>query len=252
MSDEEKDESLISHLEALRKTILKCLYSVAIVLPFMFYFAPKVLNGFIKILLGENKVTLNFFSPAEVFIIQIKMAVMLSIIVCFPYIAKQLWNFILPALYEGEKKFIKSLVLISSFLFTIGVVFCIFMILPLIIKFGLSFQSENIQAVFRISEVINLGLWLSLAFGLMFQLPIITFYLIKSDIISYSAVADKRPYVVVVLLILAGILTPPDVVSQLMLALPSYLLFEGGLLFAKLSKKDCHSLESMRQSNIVE
>ena len=234
MAENEQEESIISHLEALRKTVLKCLYSVVIVLPFMFYFAPKVLSGFIKIILGSNKVTLNFFSPAEVFIIQIKMAVLLSVIICFPYIVKQLWNFILPALYEGEKKFIKSLVLISSFLFMAGVVFCIFMILPLIIKFGLSFQTENIQAVFRISEVINLGLWLALAFGLMFQLPVITFYLIKSDIVSYSSVADKRPYVVVALLIFAGILTPPDVVSQLMLAVPSYLLFEGGLLFSKL------------------
>ncbi len=228
------NESIISHLEALRQTLLKCLYSIVIVLPFMFYFAPKILSRFIKIILGSNKVTLNFFSPAEVFIIQIKMAVLMSVIICFPYIAKQLWNFILPALYDNEKKIIKSLVVISSILFTAGIVFCIFMILPLIIKFGLSFQSENIQAVFRISEVINLGLWLSLAFGLMFQLPIITFYLIKSDILSYSSVADKRPYVVVALLVLAGILTPPDVVSQLMLAVPSYLLFEGGLLFAKI------------------
>ncbi len=228
------NESIISHLEALRQTLLKCMYSIAIVLPFMFYFAPKILSRFIKIILGSNKVTLNFFSPAEVFIIQIKMAVLMSVIICFPYIAKQLWNFILPALYDNEKKIIKSLVFISSFLFTAGIVFCIFMILPLIIKFGLSFQSENIQAVFRISEVINLGLWLSLAFGLMFQLPIITFYLIKSDILSYSSVAGKRPYVVVALLVLAGILTPPDVISQLMLAVPSYLLFEGGLLFAKL------------------
>ncbi len=238
MAENEQEESIISHLEALRKTVLKCLYSVVIVLPFMFYFAPKVLSGFIKIILGSNKVTLNFFSPAEVFIIQIKMAVLLSVIICFPYIAKQLWNFILPALYEGEKKFIKSLVFISSFLFTAGVVFCIFMILPLIIKFGLSFQSENIQAVFRISEVINLGLWLSLAFGLMFQLPIVTFYLIKTDILSYSSVANKRPYVVVALLILAGILTPPDIVSQLMLAVPSYLLFEAGLIFSKFFVSD--------------
>ncbi len=239
MAEEEKDESLITHLEALRKTILKCLYSVAIVLPFAFYFSPKILNLFIKLLLRGNNITLNFFSPAEVFIIQIKLGVLISIIVCFPYIIKQLWDFILPALYDNERKFLKSLVIISSLLFCLGVIFCVFIILPLIINFGLSFQAENIQAVFRISEVINLALWLSLAFGLMFQLPVITFYLIKSGLVEYNSIANKRPYVVVGLLIIAGILTPPDIVSQVMLALPSYLLFEGGLLFAKLNgKKD--------------
>ncbi len=237
MAEEEKEESLISHLEALRKTVLKCLYSVAIVLPFAFYFSPKILNLFIKLLLKGNQITLNFFSPAEVFLIQIKLAVLISITVCFPYIIKQLWNFILPALYDNERKFLKSLVIISSFLFLLGAAFCIFMILPLIINFGLSFQTDNIQAVFRISEVINLALWLSLAFGLMFQLPVITYYLIKSGLVEYNSIANKRPYVVVGLLITAGILTPPDVVSQIMLALPSYLLFEGGLLFAKLNRK---------------
>ena len=148
MAEEEKDESLITHLEALRKTLLKCLYSVAIVLLFAFYFSPKILNLFIKLLLRGNNITLNFFSPAEVFIIQIKLAVLISIIVCFPYIIKQLWDFILPALYDNERKFLKSLVIISSLLFCLGVIFCVFIILPLIINFGLSFQAENMTEYF--------------------------------------------------------------------------------------------------------
>lgn len=237
MNTEDNNESLISHLEALRETLLKCFYSVAIVLPFAFFTAPKALNYLIKIILKDNNIVLNYFSPAEVFLIQIKTAVVIDIIICFPYIAKKLWDFILPALYDNEKKFIKSIVFISSFLFISGFLFCLFLIIPLIISFGQSFTNENIQAVWGISNIIMLVLWLCLAFGLMFQVPILTYYLIKSDLISYNTIADKRPYIIIILLIISGFLTPPDVVSQLMLAIPTYLLFEAGLLFSKKYKK---------------
>ncbi len=236
--DETKEESIIYHLEALRQTLLKCLYAIAIVLPFTFFITPKALDWVIEIILGGANITLNYFSPVEVFLIRIKTAVIIDLIVCFPYIAKKIWDFLLPALYENEKKFIKTIVLFSSCLFITGVCFCLFLILPLTVKFGLSFSTENINPVFNISSIINLAVWMSLAFGIMFQVPLITFYLIKSDIISYNSIADKRPYIAVALLITAGILTPPDITSQLMLAAPAYLLFETGLLFAK-KKKNC-------------
>ena len=165
--------------------------------------------------------------------IQIKTAVVIDLIISFPYVIKQIWNFILPALYEHEKKFLKSIVIISTLLFVMGVAFCVFIIVPLIIRFGMSFITNNIQAVWGISNIISLILQLSIVFGLMFQVPLITFYLIKSKLISYESIADKRPYVIITLLIASGILTPPDVLSQLMLAVPSYLLFEAGLFFAK-------------------
>lgn len=237
MATEDNNESLISHLEALRETLLNCLYSVAIILPFAFFLAPKALEYLIKIILNGSSIKLNYFSPVEVFLIQIKMAVVIDLIICFPYIAKKVWDFLLPALYDHERKFIKSLVFISSFLFAAGVIFCIFLILPLIIKFGESFSSDYIQAVWGISNLITLVLWLSIVFGLMFQVPLITFSLIKSGLISYNTIADKRPYVIVALLIIAGLLTPPDIISQLMLAIPTYILFEAGLLFAKTQKK---------------
>lgn len=161
------------------------------------------------------------------------MAVIIDLVICFPYMAKKIWDFILPALYDNEKKFIKSIVLISSTLFVCGVLFCLFLILPLIINFGMSFATGQIQAVFGISNVINLSLWLAVVFGLMFQMPLVTHSLIKSGIVDYETIADKRPYVVVGLLILAAVLTPPDVVSQVMLFIPTYALFELGLLFSR-------------------
>ncbi len=233
MTNQDNDESLIAHLEALRETLLKCLIVLGLVFPFMLFAAPKVLECLTDIIISDSNVTLNYFSPAEVFIIQIKTAAVLDLIVCFPYIAKKIWDFILPALYENERKFIKTTVLTSTALFVTGVLFCIFFILPLIIKFGISFSSSNIKAVFGISNIINLSLWMSISFGLMFQLPLITYSLIKSDIIPYESISDKRSYVIVGILIMAGILTPPDVVSQILLALPTYMLFELGLFFAR-------------------
>ncbi|MBR1756184.1 MAG: twin-arginine translocase subunit TatC [Alphaproteobacteria bacterium] len=230
---QEPEESLISHLEALRTTLIKCLTALALMLVPMFLFAPYFMNLLIKIMLQNHQITLNFFAPMEVFILQLKTALVLDILVCFPYMAKQIWEFVLPALYDNERRFIKSIVLTSSSLFIIGVLFCLFFILPLVIRFGLSFVTENIQPLFGISNIVTLALWLSIVFGIMFQFPLITYALIRADIVSYQAMRDKRPYIFLGILILSALLTPPDIVSQLMLTVPTYFLFEAGLFMAK-------------------
>ena len=237
MPETDDNESLISHIEALRSTILKCLTAIAVVLPFTFFIAPKALNLFIDIIIADSPVKLNYFSPMEVFLIQIKTALILDIILCFPYIIKKVWDFVLPALYENEKKIIKPVIILSTTLFIAGMLFCTFVILPLIIRFGLSFATPNIQAVFGISNIVTLSLWMAVAFGAMFQIPLVVYYLIKFEVIEYETVSDKRPYVIVILLILAAIFTPPDVVSQILLFIPTYALFELGLLFARKSRR---------------
>lgn len=233
---EDKDESLISHIEAFRKMLLKCLTCYALVLLPALFAAPKCLELFIKLIIRGHDIALNYFSPAEVFIIQIKLSMVIDLVICFPYIAKQIWEFCAPALYENEKKFIKSVVFTSSALFILGSLFCLFVILPLIINFGMSFATSEIKAVLGVSNIINLSLWMILAFGLMFQLPLITYSLIKSGFVEYETFVNMRPYVVVIILIIAGILTPPDILSQILLFTPTYLLFELGLLFAKFKK----------------
>ena len=234
---EDKDESLIAHLEALRAMLLKSLLALAAGLVPVFLLTPWFLDALIAVMIRDNDITLNYFSPMEVFILQIKTAVVLDILVCFPYIAKQIWNFVLPGLYEHERRFVKSIVLVSSGLFIIGVLFCLFFILPMLINFGISFATDNIKAVFGISNIVTLALWLSVVFGLMFQFPLITYSLIRADIVSYETIKSKRPYIIVGILILAALLTPPDVVSQLMLATPTYLLFEAGLYAARCRTK---------------
>ena len=230
---EDKDESLIQHLEALRSMLIHCFVALAVGLVPMFLLAPYCMDGLIAIMIGNNEVSLNYFSPMEVFILQIKIAVVLDLVICFPYIARQLWKFVLPALYDNERRFVRSIVLSSTLLFVLGAAFCIFFILPLIINFGVSFATGNIQATLGVSNIISLALWLAVVFGLMFQFPLITYSLIRSGIASYGAVKAKRPYILIGILIIAALLTPPDVVSQIMLATPTYLLFEAGLYCAR-------------------
>lgn len=232
-----KEQNLIQHLQDLRQVLIKSLSALALGLVPMFLAAPYIMNWLIDSMIKDHNISLNYFSPMEVFLLQIKMAVVLDLVLCFPYIAKQIWNFVLPALYEKEQRFIKSIVLTSSTLFCTGVVFCILLILPLIINFGLSFSQENITPVLGISNVISLALRLSVVFGIMFQFPLITYSIINADIVSYDEVKNKRPYVFVTILIVSALLTPPDIVSQLMLAIPTYLLFEAGLYFSKTKQK---------------
>ncbi|MCD7739959.1 MAG: twin-arginine translocase subunit TatC [Candidatus Gastranaerophilales bacterium] len=234
----DKDESIITHIEAFRQMLIKCIIAIATGIIPMLFISPKCIDLFIKIILKNNNIVLNYFSPMDVFIIQIKTALILDLIVCFPYISKQVWNFFVPALYEHEKKFIKSIILSSSTLFILGSIFCLFVILPLIINFGLSFSTSNIHAVFGIVNVVNMSLWLILAFGVMFQFPLITYSLIKSEMVSYKTITNTRPYVVVGILISAAILTPPDIISQILLFMPTYLLFELGLLLARRKKEN--------------
>lgn len=228
-----KKETLIDHLEALRKVLIKSLVALAVGFVPMFWLAPHIMDALIKVMLSDYPIKLNFFSPMEVFVLQIKIAFLLDVLICFPYIAREVWHFILPALYDNERRFIKSLVLTSSSLFIIGILFCLFLILPLVVRFGMSFVTDNIQAMFGIGNIISLALWLSLIFGVMFQFPLITYALIHSEIVSYQTISNKRAYVFVGILILSGILTPPDIISQLLLTLPTYTLFELGLFMAK-------------------
>ncbi len=230
---EDKDEKLSAHLEALRAVLIRCFTALGLAFIPLFFAAPYAIDILIKLLIGNHDIALNYFSPMEVFILQIKVAAVLDILLCFPYMAYQIWQFVLPALYDNERKFIRSIVLSSASLFIFGVLFCLFFILPLIINFGLSFANDNLKAVLGISNIVSLSLWLSIIFGVMFQFPLITYSLIKSKIVSYQSVKDKRPYVFVIILIIAAVLTPPDIVSQLMLAVPTYLLFEIGLYFSK-------------------
>jgi len=230
---QDQESTLVSHLEALRRALLRSLVALAVGIVPLFLVSPYILDWFCTQVALQGGITLHYFSPMEVFLLQLKIAALLDCVLFSPYIAWNAWQFVLPALYEKEKRFIRSVVFLTSLLFIAGVAFCLVVCFPLIVEFGMSFAGSQLLPVFGVSNLVSLALWLSLAFGCMFQFPLVTYALIRGGIVSYETVCNKRPYVVVAILLVAALLTPPDIVSQLMLGCPTYLLFEAGLLFAR-------------------
>lgn len=235
-SGQEQESSLITHLEALRRVMLRSLGALALGIVPLFLVSPYVLDWFCKQIAMQSEITLHYFSPMEVFLLQLKISALLDCVLFSPYIAWNVWQFVLPALYDNEKKFIRSMVALTSFLFVAGVAFCLIVCFPLVVRFGMSFAGETLQPIFGVSNLVSLSLWLSLAFGCMFQFPLVTYALIRGGVVDYKTVCNKRPYVVVAILVFAALLTPPDIISQLMLGLPTYLLFEMGLLAARVTR----------------
>ncbi len=230
---QDAESSLVSHLEALRRALIRSFVALAIGIVPLFLASPYVLDWFYEQIILQSGITLHYFSPMEVFLLQLKIAALLDVVLFSPYIAWNIWQFVLPALYEKEKRFIRSIVGLTSALFIAGVAFCLIVCFPLIVQFGMSFAGETLTPVFGVSNLISLALWLSLAFGCMFQFPLVTYALIRGGIVSYETVCDKRPYVVIGILVVAALLTPPDILSQIILGAPTYLLFEAGLLAAR-------------------
>ena len=232
-SKQDQEATLISHLEALRRALLRSIIALAIGIVPLFLVSPYVLDWFCKQIALQGGVTLHYFSPMEVFLLQLKISALLDCVLFSPYIAWNIWQFVLPALYEKEKRFIRSIVALTSMLFIVGVAFCLIICFPLIVQFGMNFAGATLQPVFGVSNLVSLALWLSLAFGCMFQFPLVTYALIRAGIVNYETVCSKRPYVVVAILLFAAFLTPPDIISQLLLGAPTYLLFETGLFAAR-------------------
>ena len=231
--DQDQEATLVSHLEALRRALVRSLVALAVGIVPLFLVSPYILDWFCTQVALQGGITLHYFSPMEVFLLQLKIAALLDCVLFSPYIAWNAWQFVLPALYDKERRFVRSVAALTSLLFIAGVAFCLVVCFPLIVEFGMSFAGSQLLPVFGVSNLVSLALWLSLAFGCMFQFPLVTYALIRGGIVSYETVCNKRPYVVVAILLVAALLTPPDIVSQLMLGCQTYLLFEAGLLFAR-------------------
>lgn len=153
---EKRQESLIEHLEALRSTLIKCFAALGIGLLPMFLAAPDCIDLLIRIMTSGNNISLNYFSPMEVFVLQIKTAVVLDILICSPYIAKNIWEFVLPALHNNERRFIRSIVLSSCILFIFGALFCVFFYPAPAGKFRLEFcHTEHKSRFWRFRHHFN-------------------------------------------------------------------------------------------------
>ena len=236
-SHSNNEQTFIEHLEALRSMLINSIAAVALLSPIGFYLAPKCIDFLIRNSLPQNMGQLHYFSPMEVFIIQLKAGVVIAFALAFPFIVYQVRKFVMPALYENEKRFLGWLVSLATILFVLGAAFCIFLILPLIMKFSMSFSTAQLQPTLGLENFINLSAAMILAFGLMFQFPLAVLICVKFGLVRVETLKLARPYIIVGILILAAVFTPPDIVSQLLLGVPTWLLFEAGLFAASLIEK---------------
>ena len=169
--------------------------------------------------------------------LSVPLAVILALALAYPWNMLQLWRFLLPALYDGERRVLGWWIVFSSVLFFGGVAFCTGVILPMLMNFSGGFATPELQPILGLANFLNLAGWLMLAFGVMFQAPIAVLLAVRFGAISTESLKRKRPYVMTAILILAAILTPPDIVSQVALAIPTWLLFELGLFLAGQMKR---------------
>ncbi|EHL70843.1 twin-arginine translocase subunit TatC [Cloacibacillus evryensis] len=226
------EETLASHLEALRGALLRCAAATAVLYPVGYLASPYLINALVRWCFPESAGTLHYFAPMEVLWVRLRLALIAALLAAYPWNILQLWRFLLPALYKRERKALGCCIVSSSLLFFCGAAFSIGLILPLMMNFSGGFATAELRPSIGLANFLNLAGWLTLAFGVMFQSPIIVLLAVRFGVISCGSLRRKRPYIATAILIAAAILTPPDIVSQLMLAIPTWLLFELGLIIA--------------------
>ncbi|GHU03277.1 Sec-independent protein translocase protein TatC [Alphaproteobacteria bacterium] len=228
------DSSFIAHLEALRRTLIKCLAAVGLACVPAYFCVPAVIEGLVKWSFpAGSSDKLYFFAPMEVFLVELKMALTLGFLAAVPYCLWQAWGFLLPALWPAERRILRRFLALACVLFYAGLAFSLWAVLPLAMGFSLSFASAALAPALRLSDFLDLAQMLAVAFGVMFQFPLAVCLAVRFGLTTRRTLQSARPYVVVGILIIAAILTPPDIVSQLLLAVPTWLLFEVGLLLAR-------------------
>tara|TARA_R110002111_G_scaffold124747_6_gene189384 strand:+ start:36526 stop:37275 length:750 start_codon:yes stop_codon:yes gene_type:complete len=235
LNTSEPESSFVSHLIELRTRLIHALLGMlAIFLP-LAPFANDIYSFLAQPLLmhmpeGTSMVAIEVISP---FLTPLKLTLMLSVFISIPWIFYQIWLFIAPGLYQHEKKIALPLVAAATGLFYSGMLFAYFIVMPLIFQFLTATAPEGVAVMTDISKYLDFVLTLFFAFGVAFQIPIATFLLVKTGVSTPQKLADKRPYIIVGTFVIGMLLTPPDVISQTLLALPMWLLFEIGLIMAK-------------------
>jgi|TARA_Y100000389_G_scaffold189312_1_gene212901 sec-independent protein translocase protein TatC len=230
--------SFIPHLLELRNRLTKILLFVLVIFILLIPFSGQIYNILSIPLLnalpqGSEMIAIDVASP---FLIPFKLVIYLSIFIVIPYILYHLWSFIAPGLYSHEKKLIFPLIVSSSILFYLGAAFAYFVVFPLIFVFFIGIAPTDVAVMTDIGRYLDFVIALFFAFGFSFEVPIITVLLITSGITTKDKLISKRPYIIVGAFTLGMLLTPPDVISQILLALPMWLLYELGLYSSKFFK----------------
>lgn len=232
---EELPQTLISHLLELRNRLLKSMAAIMVIFLGLFYFSRDLYTLVAKPLIdalpeGASMIATDVAAP---FIVPFKLTLYLSIFVAMPVILHQAWAFIAPGLYRHEKRVAVPLLVSSVLLFYLGAAFAYFVVFPLIFAFFTAIAPEGVAVATDISRYLDFVMKLFLAFGFAFELPIAIVLMVWTGMTTVEKLKTKRPYIIVGCFVAGMLLTPPDILSQTLLAIPMWILFELGLLAAR-------------------
>ncbi|PYG03542.1 MULTISPECIES: twin-arginine translocase subunit TatC [unclassified Thioalkalivibrio] len=236
---EEATETLLSHLIELRDRVLRMFIAVLVVFLILFPFANQLYTFLADPLMahlpeGTSMIAIEVAAP---FLIPFKLTLLLAVAISIPYLLYQLWAFIAPGLYQHEKSLAGPLVASSTILFYLGMAFAYFVVFPLIFAFFTAAAPEGVDVMTDISRYLDFVILLFIAFGIAFEMPVATILLVTMGATTTEKLAAKRPYVIVGVFLVGMVLTPPDIISQTLLALPMWLLFEVGLILARIMER---------------
>ena len=232
------EQPLIKHLFELRTTALRCIISIVLITIILLPFANQIYSFIATPLIaklpeGSSMIATEVASP---FFAPFKLTLFCGIFFSIPYILYQTWSFIAPGLYINERKLILPLLVSSSLLFYLGIFFAYYAVFPILFAFLTTTAPSNITIMTDINHYLDFILKLFFAFGISFEIPIATILLIKSNFITIEKLSSNRPYIILFAFFVGMLLTPPDVISQILLAIPIWVLFEIGLVLGKYFK----------------
>jgi sec-independent protein translocase protein TatC len=242
MSEQESNDQpmpLVAHLTELREKILRSVLAILVFFIALFPFANDIYAAVskpLRALLPEGA-TMIATEVASPFFTPFKLSMVVAALLAMPYVLYQVWSFIAPGMYRHEKRLAIPLLASSVILFYAGAAFAYFVVFPLIFAFFTSVGPEDITIMTDINSYLNFVLKLFFAFGIAFEIPIVALLLIWAGITTPEALAAKRPYIIVGCFVFGMLLTPPDIISQSLLAIPMWLLFEVGVYFGKLTQR---------------
>ena len=229
-----QEHSFVSHLIELRTRLIRAIVFVLVVLMALIYFANDIYSilatPLFKHLPSESSMIAT--EVASPFLAPFKLTVFTAIFISMPYLIYQVWAFVAPGLYKHEKRFVMPLLYSSILLFYTGIVFAYFIVLPLLFGFFTAVAPEGVTVMTDISRYLDFVLKIFFAFGLAFEVPVATLLVVWAGLSSVESLKKNRPYIIVFAFVIGMLLTPPDVISQVLLAVPIWVLFELGLLLS--------------------
>lgn len=249
----EEKSPFTSHLDELRKRIIICVVAVAVGFFGSYFFAEQIFDILIKPLQAELPPDSMFIFTGlpEAFFVYLKLSLFGGILLASPVLLWEIWCFVAPGLYDQEKKYVYPFVIFSTLLFATGVSFGYFVVFPIAFKFFMGYSSEIIKPLPSIKEYLNFSCKLLFAFGAVFELPLFVLFLAKIGLVNEKMLRTKRKFAILGIFAVAAILTPPDIVSQILMAIPLLVLYEISILVAKyFGKKEEEEEEEEEEENV--